>query len=102
MKFAHPGITAPVAFDVSDAALKVKFTPCKSRRRKKLHQQGEFRDCKHAMGSGLGCETDLDVEEHLLVQHPATRAQVKKRKTRFALFLGDTASSEDIKCLALK
>jgi hypothetical protein len=62
--------------------------------------QGEYRDCKHYMGSYMGCEDNLDVEEHRNLVHPVTRAHVKKRLKIFGHFLGDTASSADIRALS--
>jgi hypothetical protein len=62
--------------------------------------QGEFRDCKHYMGSYMGCNTNLDVEEHIDAMHPPTRAQVQKRKSMLDRFFGDTASSQDIHALS--
>jgi hypothetical protein len=97
------GIQSPVPFDTTEVSLNIKgkwSTPRGRRRRKKIHIQGEFRGCKHYMGSGLGCSADRNVQEHLDAMHPATRAQVKKRKTMLGLFFGDTVSSEDIHSLS--
>jgi len=97
------GIQSPLPFNTTEASLGDEggwITPPMLRRRKKIYMQGEFRDCKHYMGKGLGCTTDRDVEEHLDAMHPATRAQVKKRKTMLGRFFGDTVSSEDIHSLS--
>jgi hypothetical protein len=91
------GIQSPVHFDTSQTALDEKRQRSRPKRRKKIYMQGKFRDCKHYMGSYMDCNSNLDVEEHLDLVHPATRARVKERIEKLGRFLGDAVSSEDIR-----
>jgi hypothetical protein len=93
------GIQSPLPFDTTEASLDDEGdwkTPTMLRRRKRIKMYGEYKDCDHYRGRGLGCTTDRDVEEHLDMMRPATRTQVRKHKTILGPFFGDTASSEDI------